>query len=130
MTVSVDYSMMDHIQLKRMAFYGYHGALEEENRLGQRFFVDLDLYLSLEKAGQTDDLEATVNYADVYQQVQQVVEGHQVKLIERVAEKVAARCLSLYPIKAIRVKVEKPNPPIPGHYEAVSVVIFRSRAGS
>lgn len=45
-----------------MEFYGYHGVFPEENKLGQRFKVDLTVELDLKRAGESDDLEYSVNY--------------------------------------------------------------------
>ncbi len=53
---------MDKIILSRMVFYGYHGVFPEENKLGQQFFVDVELSLSLVQAGISDNLDHTVNY--------------------------------------------------------------------
>lgn len=119
---------MDKIFFNHIEFYAYHGAFPEENRLGQRFIVDLELGLYLQPAGQSDDLQQTVNYADVYQTVKEIVEGTPVKLVETLAERIADRCLSQYPIEEILVRVTKPDPPIPGHYQAVGVEIRRSRS--
>ena len=66
---------MDYIHLNDMEFYGYHGALPEEKKLGQRFRVTVSLATSLEEAGLTDDLDKTVNYAEVYELCKMVVEG-------------------------------------------------------
>ncbi|MBR0328475.1 MAG: dihydroneopterin aldolase, partial [Selenomonadaceae bacterium] len=52
---------MDRITLTGMEFFGYHGVLPEENKLGQRFVVDLVLELDLHQAGLNDDLNATIN---------------------------------------------------------------------
>ena len=65
---------MDRITLMGMEFFGYHGVLPEENKLGQRFVVDLVLELDLHQAGLNDDLNATINYAEVYQEVRELVE--------------------------------------------------------
>ncbi|MDF2720161.1 MAG: dihydroneopterin aldolase [Paenibacillus sp.] len=72
---------MDKMQLSRMQFYGYHGVFPEENKLGQRFYVDLALSLDLSEAGRTDDLDKTVNYAEVYERVKTIVEGRTFRLI-------------------------------------------------
>lgn len=77
---------MDNIKLTGMEFFGYHGALAEENKLGQRFLVDLELYLDLHQAGAGDDLSASINYAQAYEVVKAVVEGPAFKTIEAVAE--------------------------------------------
>ncbi|AMA74495.1 MULTISPECIES: dihydroneopterin aldolase [Aneurinibacillus] len=120
---------MDKILFNRMEFWGYHGAFKEENKLGQRFFVDLELYLDLSKAGHSDKLEDTINYSDIYQTTQQVVEKEKYELVEAVAERLAAKILDSYPlIEEILVRVTKPNPPIPGHYESVAIEIKRRQA--
>ena len=76
---------MDKITLKGMEFYARHGAMKEEQILGQKFTVDITMYLSLDKAGADDDLEKTVNYAKVYSFCRKIVEGAPVRLIERLA---------------------------------------------
>ena len=58
---------MDKIILKGMEFYAYHGVMKEEQRLGQRFIVDITMILSLQEAGETEVLSKTVNYAEVYE---------------------------------------------------------------
>ncbi|MFJ7936832.1 dihydroneopterin aldolase [Sporosarcina sp. NPDC096371] len=120
---------MDYIHLNEMEFYGYHGALPEENKLGQRFRVTISLATDLSEAGETDDLEKTVNYAEVYLVCRSIVEGEPVKLIETVAEKVAANVMKEFAAKVtgVRVVLVKPDPPIPGHYASVSVDITRGR---
>lgn len=119
---------MDSIELRRMQFFGFHGVLPGENQVGQRFLVSLKLYMSLEQAGQTDDLADTVNYAEVFSTVRQVVEGPPFKLIERLATVIAERLMAEFPrIKGIRVEVEKPGAPIPGVFDSVTVTIERFR---
>ncbi|HHY75121.1 MAG TPA: dihydroneopterin aldolase [Bacillus bacterium] len=119
---------MDKIYLNKMEFYGYHGVLPEENRLGQRFIVDLVLELDLLKAGHTDDLNETVNYAEVYIITKEVLEGPPYQLIEKVAEQLAQSLLTAFSqIAFCTVKLIKPDPPIRGHYESVAIEIRRGR---
>lgn len=111
-----------------MEFYGYHGVFAEENRLGQRFIVDLVVSVDIKKAGETDDLTFSVNYGELYQVCKEVVEGKPYKLLEAVAEKIASSVLTVFPlIVDVTVKVIKPDPPIPGHYKSVAVEITRGR---
>lgn len=118
---------MDYIHLNEMEFYGYHGALQEETKLGQRFRLTVSLATDLALAGETDDLDNTVNYAEVYTVCKTIVEGEPMKLIEAVAEKTADYILRMFKDKVtgIRVVLVKPDPPIPGHYTSVSVDITR-----
>lgn len=111
-----------------MQFYGYHGLFSEENKLGQRFFVDAVLYLDLEPAGRADEMEASIDYGMVFKYVQQIAEGAPKHLIEAVAEAIAEKLLLSFPLlQACEIKVVKPDPPIPGHYHSVAVEIYRER---
>ncbi|WP_025028139.1 dihydroneopterin aldolase [Caldalkalibacillus mannanilyticus] len=119
---------MDKIIFSGMKFYAYHGVFPEENKLGQMYDVDVEVFTNLQKAGVTDQLEYTVNYAELYEIVKSIVEGEQFQLIEALAEKISARILlSFEQIQQVRIKVTKPNPPIPGHYDSVAVEIQRER---
>lgn len=60
---------MDKILLSNMGFYGYHGVFKEESVLGQKFFIDMELYLDTKEAGLTDQMEKSVSYGDVYELV-------------------------------------------------------------
>lgn len=120
---------MDKIYVNHMQFFGYHGVFPEENKLGQRFFVDVILELDIQPASQSDDLHFTVNYADVYKVTKDLVEGKPFKLVETLAEKISEDILHHFSIvEALTVKVTKPDPPIPGHYDSVAVEIRRERA--
>ncbi|WP_172257531.1 dihydroneopterin aldolase [Saccharibacillus deserti] len=119
---------MDKMIISRMEYYGRHGVFEEERRLGQRFYVGLELEMDLSAAGLTDDLEQAVNYAEVHETVKGVVEGESVKLIEALAERIASEVLRTYTrVEAATVKVTKPHPPFDIHFEGVTVEIRRSR---
>jgi 7,8-dihydroneopterin aldolase/epimerase/oxygenase len=119
---------MDKIFVTQMEFYGYHGVFPEETRLGQRFVVDLMVLVDLRKAGESDELEHSVNYGELYHAVKEVVEGKPYKLVEAVAEKIAETVLKQFTlVTEVTIKVIKPDPPIPGHYRSVAVEITRGR---
>ena len=119
---------MDKIILKNMKFYGYHGLFSEEKSLGQRFNVDAELYTCLKRAGETDDMNDSIHYGHVYEAVQKVVEGETLNLIEAVVEKIAAELLAGFPtLQACRIRLTKPDAPIPGHLDSVAVEIYREK---
>lgn len=119
---------MDKIILSGMQFYGYHGVFPEENRLGQRFGVDLELLLDLAKAGATDELEYTVNYAELHGLVKTIAEGKPFKLIEALASDIATKVLGAYTmINEVTVRVTKPHPPFDVHFDGVTIELRRSR---
>ncbi|MBB5149527.1 MULTISPECIES: dihydroneopterin aldolase [Ureibacillus] len=122
---------MDYIHLRDMQFYGYHGVLPEETMLGQRFRVTVSLAVNTKKAGETDDLQYTVNYVEVYELCKSIMEGEPFQLIEAAAETIASSILQKYEGQVFGCKVEliKPDPPIPGHYKEVAVEIVRGHYG-
>ena len=97
-----------------MEFYGYHGVNPEEKVQGQKFIVDVDINCNLSLTGQTDDLNDTVNYSNIYKLIKNIVEGPSFDLIESVAEKIAKSILSTTQADAVTVTVAKMNPPIKG----------------
>jgi dihydroneopterin aldolase len=120
---------MDKIMLTGMEFYGYHGVFPEENKLGQRFLVDVELFLPLDRAGRTDQIDDTINYAEVFFLIQRIVEGRTFKLIETLAEHIATELLQTYTnINELTVRVMKPHPPFNVHFQGVAVEIHRKRA--
>ena len=119
---------MDKIILSRMAFYGNHGVFAEENKLGQQFYVDAELSLPLDEAGRSDELEHTINYAEVYYTIEGIVEGKTFRLLEALAENIASTLLQTYTsINEIKVRVIKPHPPFKIFFDGVTVEITRKR---
>ena len=120
---------MDKIMLTGMEFIGYHGCLPEERQTGQPFIVDAVMFLSLRKAGEEDELAETVNYAQVFEKVREIVEGEPLQLIEAVAERAAAAILQEFPpVEKVEITVHKPEAPIKGLFRDAAVSIERSRA--
>lgn len=121
----------DRIRVEKIRVFGRHGVFPEERERGQDFFVSLELELDLRRAGETDALDETVNYADVVAAVVAVVSGEPVNLIERLAEKIAGTLLRNFPkLARVAVEVHKPDAPLPAPVADVSVRILRAREPS
>lgn len=119
---------MDKITMKNMVFYAYHGVLEEEKVLGQKFHVDAELFLDLKQAGKTDDLDETVSYAMVYETIKAVMLKERFDLLEALAHKICGEILSAFEkIEGILLKIEKPGAPVEGNYDYFAVEIKRKR---
>lgn len=113
------------IVLLGMEFHAHHGAFDEEARLGARFTVDLELWLDLPEE---DRLDATVDYARVYEEVRQLVTGSRNYLIESLAASIANRLLVAEPrLQQVLVRVHKPHAPLPGVVRDVFVEVRRER---
>lgn len=116
--------MTTKITLQAMKFYAYHGVLEQERRVGNTFVVDLTLTAPLEKAVQSDQLEDTINYAEVYE-----LTKHEMNIPSQLLEHVAGRiCRALrhhFPqIEQIEIRVSKLNPPFGGDVHSASVLLI------
>ncbi|HEY8364611.1 MAG TPA: dihydroneopterin aldolase [Haloplasmataceae bacterium] len=119
---------MDKIILKGLEFYGYHGVLPEEQVIGQKFIIDVEIYTDLHEAGLTDKVEKTVNYAEVYQILKLIVEKRKYQLLEALAENCAKEILKSYPqIKEVLITVYKPQAPVAGIYDYFGVEIRRKQ---
>ena len=120
---------MDEIKLTNMVFFGTHGVNPEETVLGQRFGVNMSVWMDLGEAARTDDLDSTVSYAKLYKLARGEVEGTPSKLLEHLAGRIIARAFEHDPrIQRVRVEVSKPSPPIKGSTTVeVSVVLERAR---
>lgn len=119
--------MSDKIFLNGMAFYAYHGVLPAENDIGQIFKVDVEMTVDLRVAGHSDNVDDTVNYGLVYEDVKAIMEGENTALIETLAERIAKRINSHYNrVMETKVRITKEQPPIPGHYDGVGIEIVRA----
>jgi 7,8-dihydroneopterin aldolase/epimerase/oxygenase len=119
----------DRITLTGLAVTGHHGVFEHEKRDGQRFVVDVVLWLDLAEAARTDDLTRTVHYGELAQLAADVVAGPPRDLIETVAAEIADTVMARYPVHAVEVTVHKPHAPIPLEFADVAVTVRRSANG-
>lgn len=117
---------LDRIDLTGVTAFGHHGVLPHEREHGQTFVVDVSLGLDLGPAGSSDDLTATVSYADVAEHVHAVLTGEPVDLIETVALRMVDWCLARPSVRWASVTVHKPQAPIAVTFSDVSVTIERS----
>ena len=103
----------DRIILKDLGFYGYHGVFPEEAKLGQRFFIDLEIGTDLTSAGETDDLSIAISYADIYDVVKLSFETQRMNLLEAVANNIVeALFQSFQGVSWIILRIRKPEAPI------------------
>ena len=119
---------MDRIFLRGMRFMACHGVLPHEREVPQPFEVDVEMGLDLRAAGESDDLDDTVNYAKVYDVVSTVLTVTRKYLIEALAEEIADDLLRDFVVlRGVRVTVNKPTAPIDGIFSDVGVTILRRR---
>lgn len=116
----------DSINIKDLEIFAKHGVLSEENSLGQKFLVSVSMYTDTTKAGLTDCIEDSVNYADVCQFITRYMAENTFSLLEAVAENLATQLLLSYPlISKVDIEIKKPWAPIGLPLSYVSVKISR-----
>jgi dihydroneopterin aldolase len=116
----------DLISLTGLRGYGHHGVYEDERRDGQEFVVDVTLELDTAAAAASDDVADTVHYGELAATLVAIIEGEPVNLLERLAQRLADRCLSDPRVAAVTVTVHKPQAPIPREFADVAVTIRRT----
>jgi 7,8-dihydroneopterin aldolase/epimerase/oxygenase len=118
----------DRIILKDLGFYGYHGLMPEEGRLGQRFFIDLTVGTDLSIPARNDHITGTISYADIYDVVKAAFEEKRFKLIEALGQHIIDRLFAGFPaIEWIDIRVRKPEAPIAMVRGEAAIELYRSR---
>lgn len=118
----------DVIRLHNAVFYAYHGVLSDEQNLGGKFEVDVDLYCDLSKGAKTDHLEHTLDYVEVYDCIRYLILEKKYFLIESLANTIAKGLLAKFSrLKKVTVRLRKPGAPIKGVIDFVEVELTRSR---
>ena len=118
---------MDRILLKGMKFYSHSGLYPFEREVGQPIEVDVICSLSIKKAGESDKFNDTLDYSEIYERVESVVEKGSHNLIEALATDVATSILDFEPVKKVEVHCRKPKVRLSGILDYVEVTIERSK---
>jgi dihydroneopterin aldolase len=118
--------MTNIIRIKGASFYAYHGALQEEQKMGGKFEIDVDIYTDFSTAVKTDELKSTINYKDVYKFLNQFVHEKKYNLIETLATVIADELLKRYAgIQKIIVRVRKHSVPVGGVLDCVEAEVIK-----
>ena len=112
------------IRMKNCAFFARHGVHDEEEALGQRFYVDAALTVDPGSALVDDSINDTVNYGIAFAVIEKIITGQRRFLIEALALEVARALTARFPqIKRAEITVRKPNAPVPGVLDYVEVTV-------
>jgi 7,8-dihydroneopterin aldolase/epimerase/oxygenase len=116
---------MSKILLENMEFFAYHGCFKEEQVIGNRFIVNLELETDTSAAEVSDDLHDTINYQEVYNTVREQM-SEKSHLLEHVCRRILDALMERFEgISLLKVKVSKMNPPMGGKMECVSLEMER-----
>ncbi|RPI01860.1 MAG: dihydroneopterin aldolase [Ignavibacteriae bacterium] len=116
------------IRLHNAVFYAYHGVLLDEQNLGGKFEVDVELHCDLTRGAKSDHLDDTVNYERVYDCIRTLVMEKKHFLLESLASAIGRGILKNFPkVFSVTVKVRKPSAPVKGIIDYVEVELMETR---
>ena len=116
---------MGKIQLEGMEFFAYHGCFKEEQLIGTKFIVNLEIEFNTSTAEQSDHLHDTLNYQEVYRLVRKEMEIRS-HLLEHVGGRILASLKTAFPDAGrMEIKISKVNPPLGGKVGQVSCVLVQ-----
>ncbi len=98
---------MDLIHICDLEVFYRVGVPDDERAQPQRLLLDIQLHLDFRPASAADDLSKTINYFAVTQLLLKFGEGREWKLIEKLAEDIAATILFQFRPARVRVEVKK-----------------------
>jgi len=122
--------MSDRIFITGLLVHAHHGVMAHEEKVGQRFVIDLELETDLAPAGLSDKLADTSSYSAIVETATRAFTRDNYRLLEAAAARIAEAVLAGFPrISSVRVTVHKPHAPIAAIFNDVGVSILRIRHG-
>lgn len=118
---------MGLVKLEGMEFFAYHGYYDEEQKIGNKYNVDLSIHLDLLRPAQSDKLGDTINYEELYKVIRDEMKVPS-RLLEHIAYRVCDKILEVFPlIKEIEISISKFNPPLGGICKSATIVFNTKR---
>ena len=108
-----------------MEFYAFHGHFKEEQIVGNKFLIDIEIETDLDPAGISDKLEDAADYTVACRIVKQEMEKKS-KLLENIAKRILDSIFqNIKNIKKVTVRIKKMNPPVGAKVGSVSVIMSK-----
>jgi dihydroneopterin aldolase len=118
----------DIIRIKNASFYAYHGVDSDEQNLGGKFEIDVEITGDFSEAIMSDNLKKAVDYELVYSVIKKVVTQKKYYLLETLAKTIAKGLINEFSlIQKVKVIARKPHPPVKGVVDYVEVEITETR---
>lgn len=117
---------MGKITIEEMEFYAFHGHYQEEQIVGNRFLVDLEIETDLGPAAESDQLDDAVNYQLAYQIIKKEMKREKSNLLEAIGKRMLdALYNEMKGIDKITLRIRKMYPPMGGPINSVGVTMSR-----
>lgn len=121
-------TLMGKIIIEEMEFYAFHGHYQEEQIVGNRFLVDLEMDADLSDAADSDNLNDAVNYQQAYQIIKNEMRRTKSNLLENIGKRILdALWAEMEGIEKASIRIRKLNPPMGGPIKSVGIKMSRKR---
>lgn len=118
---------MGKITLDGLEFFAFHGYYDEEQKIGNKYGVDITIETSLEKAGMDDKLSETIDYEELYRIIREEMSKPS-RLLENIGGRIMNSVFNNFPLVTfIEISISKFNPPIGGICKRAIVTLSRDR---
>lgn len=119
---------MGKIVIQEMEFYAFHGHYQEEQIVGNRFLVDLEMNTDLEVPASSDSLNDAVNYQQAYQIIKKEMKRTKSNLLENIGKRMLdALEAEMDGVKKMTIRIRKLNPPMGGPIKSVGITMSRKQ---
>ncbi|MFC1484196.1 dihydroneopterin aldolase [Candidatus Neomarinimicrobiota bacterium] len=118
---------MDIIRLNNVTLFARHGVAPQEQELGQRFTLNIELVADLTTAAKSDELSDAMDYAAVLHTVTAAFTGRACNLLEHAAWNVVRVLFKEFPAEEIRIRVRKSGAGIDSTLESAEVELIKKR---
>ena len=121
-------TLMGKIVIEEMEFYAFHGHYQEEQIVGNRFLVDLEMEADLTDAADSDNLKDAVNYQQAYQIIKNEMRRTKSNLLENIGKRILdALYAEMEGIEKATIRIRKLNPPMGGPIKSVGIKMSRKQ---
>ena len=109
----MEHQAITRLTIRSAEFYAYHGVKAEEQMLGGKYQVDIDMYYNALNAIINDSVNHALNYEEAMSCIEDVIAGESYCLIETIANEILNNLMEKFPmlLKA-SCRVRKMNAPI------------------
>jgi len=121
-------TLMGKIIIEEMEFYAFHGHYQEEQIVGNRFLVDLEMEADLSEPADSDNLNDAVNYQQAYQIIKNEMRRTKSNLLENIGKRILdALYTEMDGIQKATIRIRKLNPPMGGPIKSVGIKMSRKQ---
>ena len=116
-----------NIELRDVHLFAHHGVMQQEREIGAWFTIDIKLEIGDYSCSESDRIDGTVSYADVYEILCNEMKQPS-QLLENVCNRISKRLYEKFEqITAIDITLCKDTPPMGGDRLKAAVTLSSIR---